>query len=138
MHHIIYLSWAKAAFTDEQLAQLLVRARQRNTELAVTGVLLYGNERFVQVLEGEEHTLQELYALIRRDPRHDNFITFANKPIAQRAFPAWTMAFRPVSSAQLANVVGYLGPTDAPVNMLGLSYHDLHLFDLLHSFVLPS
>lgn len=91
----------------------------------------------MQVLEGEEDAVQEVYAQIRQDPRHTNFITFANKPVAQRAFTEWAMAFQSVSSQQFAGVVGYLGPTDTPVSMAGLSYDDMHLFDLLRSFVLP-
>jgi hypothetical protein len=137
MHHIIYLSWAVAPFTNAQLQGLLTRARRRNTELAITGILLYGNERFMQVLEGEEAALQEVYAQIRQDPRHYNILTFANKPVAQRAFKEWAMAFQPVTSQQFDDVVGHLGPTDAPVNTSGLSYLDVHLFDMLRSFVLP-
>ncbi|MGI4862974.1 MAG: BLUF domain-containing protein [Janthinobacterium lividum] len=137
MHHIIYLSWATFPFTNEQLQSLLTLARRRNTELAITGILLYGNECFLQVLEGEQELVQELYALIRRDPRHGNFITFVDKPVAQRAFADWVMAFQPVSAQQLDDVVGYLGSPAAPVNTVGLSYSDNHLFDLLRSFVLP-
>lgn len=136
MHHIIYLSWATVPFTNAQLQKLLTLARRRNSELAITGILLYGNERFVQVLEGEEEIVEEMYAHIRQDPRHDNFITFASKPIAQRAFAEWTMAFQPVSSQQLDDVVGHLGPPTVPVNTVGLPYSDAHLFDLLRS-VLP-
>jgi len=137
MHHIIYLSWATVPFTDAQLQQLLVHARQRNKELAVTGVLFYGNECFVQVLEGEEGTVQEVYAQIKQDARHDNILTFANKPIAQRAFTEWSMAFQPISAQQLEDIAGHLGPTDALVNTAGLPCTDVDLFDLLRSFVLP-
>jgi hypothetical protein len=137
MHHIIYLSWATVPFTDQQLQTLLVLARRRNTELAVTGILLYGNERFVQVLEGEVDILQELYAHIKRDTRHGNIITFANKPVAQRAFAEWTMAFPSITSQQLENVVGLLGPTNVPMNTAGLAHADMQLFDILRAFVLP-
>jgi hypothetical protein len=137
MHHIIYLSWATVPFTNSQLQMLLTAARRRNTELAVTGILLYGNGCFVQVLEGEETVVQEIYARIRQDTRHENFITFANKPVAKRAFTEWAMAFQPATSQQFDDVVGHLGSTDAPVNTAGFSYSDMHLFDLLRSFVLP-
>ncbi|RZK61154.1 MAG: BLUF domain-containing protein [Hymenobacter sp.] len=86
MHHIIYLSLAVKPFTSEQLEKLLAVARRRNTELAITGILFYGNERFLQVLEGEEEAVRAVYASIKRDPRHQNIITYANKPITQRAF----------------------------------------------------
>ncbi|RZJ86778.1 MAG: BLUF domain-containing protein [Hymenobacter sp.] len=137
MHHIIYLSWATISFTNAQLDRLLTGARRRNTELAVTGILFYGNGRFLQVLEGEEEIVQEIYAHIKRDPRHGNILTFANKPIAERAFKEWAMAFQPLASQQFEDIVAYLGPPDVPVNTAGLSDTDRHLFDLLRAFVLP-
>lgn len=137
MHHIIYLSWAVAPFTTAQLQRLLTRARQRNTELAITGILLYGNEQFMQVLEGEEEVVQELYAQIRKDPRHHNILTFANKAVAQRAFPEWAMAFPSVSAQQFAAVTGYLPPASVPARVAGFSSADSHLFDVLRSFVQP-
>lgn len=137
MHHIIYLSYAVAPFTNAQLQQLLTRARRRNTELGVTGILLYGNERFVQILEGEEYIVQELYERIKQDPRHTNLITFATKPVEKRAFAEWAMAFQPVSSQHFDDVVGYLGPLTLPVHAAGLSHADENLFGLLRSFVLP-
>ena len=137
MHHIIYLSWATAPFTNAQLQSLLALARRRNAELAVTGILLYGNERFVQVLEGEQEVVKELYAHIRQDARHDNFITFADKPILQRSFKDWAMAFQPVAAQQFDGVVGYLGSPIAPLHVAALSYYDSRLFDLLRSFVQP-
>jgi hypothetical protein len=47
------------------------------------------------------------------------------------------MAFQQVTPQQLEYIIGHLGPTNVPVNTAGLSYTDMHLFDLLRSFVLP-
>lgn len=137
MYHIIYLSWAVVPFTNAQLQRLLTRARRRNTELAITGILLYGNEQFVQVLEGEEDVVRELYGHIRQDERHTNFITFADKTIAHRSFKDWAMAFHPVSTQQFDDVVGYLSPCKVPAQVADFSAHDNKLFDLLRSFVQP-
>lgn len=137
MHHIIYLSWATTPFTEAQLQGLLTRAQRRNTELAVTGILLYGNERFLQVLEGEAEVVEEVYAQIRQDARHHNILTFANKPVAKRAFPEWAMGFQVLPTPQFEQIVGYLGPPGVPVSLAGFSYPDMFLFDLLRSFVLP-
>lgn len=137
MHHIIYLSWAVAPFSTAQLQRLLTRARQRNAELAITGVLLYGNEQFMQVLEGEEDVVQELYAQIKQDPRHYNILTFANKVVAKRAFTEWTMAFQSVSAQQFADVAGYLPAASMPAQAAGFSPSDGQLFDVLRSFVQP-
>jgi hypothetical protein len=137
MHHIVYLSWATVPFTDKQLQELLVPARRRNMELGITGILLYGNECFLQLLEGEEDVVQELYAHIRRDVRHDTITAIANKAVAQRLFPDWAMAFQLTSARQLDTVVSYLGSPQVAVNTAGLLSTDQHLFDLLRAFVLP-
>lgn len=137
MHHIIYLSCAVAPLTSAQLQALLTLARRRNTELAITGVLFYANERFLQVLEGEEDAVRALYELIKRDPRHSSIIAYADKPITQRSFTEWAMAFQPSSPQQAAELAGYLGPTDVTVEVESLSARDKSLFDLLRSFTLP-
>jgi hypothetical protein len=137
MHCIIYLSWAVAPFTNAQLQTLLTLSRQRNTELAITGILLYGNQRFVQVLEGEEAAVRALYQLIKCDPHHHDVIAYADKPIAQRTFAAWTMAFQPSSPQQAQALAGYLGPTNVAVEVASLPPLEQQLFDLLRSFTLP-
>jgi hypothetical protein len=137
MHHIIYISCAVTPFTNAQLQKLLELARRRNAELAITGLLLYGNERFIQVLEGEEANVQALYELIKSDPRHQYIIAYANKPIAQRTFAEWAMAFQPISPQQSAELAGYLGPTNVAIDTSGLSLIDAKLFDLLRSYALP-
>jgi hypothetical protein len=137
MHHIIYLSWATTPFSDTQLQELLALSRTRNTLLGVTGILFYGNERFMQVLEGEEEVVRDLYARIRRDPRHDNVLTYLDKPVADRTFSRWGMAFEPLAPQHFERLVGYLGPTTAPIDTTGFSYTDMHLYDLLRSFVEP-
>jgi len=137
MHHILYLSWSVAPFTTTQLQELLTLARRRNTELAITGILFYGNERFMQLLEGEEEEVRALYELIRRDPRHQHIIAYADKPVAQRAFAEWAMAFQPNSPQQATELAGYLGPTNVDLNLASLSPPDRAVFDLLRSFTLP-
>ncbi len=44
------------------LQSILDVARARNAELGITGMLVYSNARFLQVLEGEPGPLDALYA----------------------------------------------------------------------------
>jgi Sensors of blue-light using FAD len=53
MFHIVYASSASEAFTGPELQVLLDQARQKNAKFAVTGMLLYKDGNFMQVLEGE-------------------------------------------------------------------------------------
>jgi hypothetical protein len=137
MHRIVYLSLATAPLAPEQLAFLLAQARQHNAELDVTGMLLYGNERFLQVLEGEKQAVQGLYESIKRDPRHQNIITYVDAPATQRAFAEWGMAFQTGNVQQLAEAAGYLGPPSVRISTLGLSPYERHILTLLRSFTQP-
>lgn len=137
MHHIIYLSWATRPFSDEQLHTLLRKARSRNTEVGITGFLLYGNDCFLQVLEGEEVAVRTLYEYIKGDARHRDVTAYADKPIPQRAFAEWAMAFQSTTPQQFEQLVGYLQPASVAVDASRLSLTDLHLLDVLRSFTQP-
>jgi hypothetical protein len=138
VHHIIYLSRATAPFTDAQLENLLLVARSRNAELDVSGLLLYAEAQFLQVLEGEEQAIRALYEIIKEDPRHRDIVTYADKPIKQRAFASWAMAFHAPSLPQLAEVTGYLTPAAWTVDHALLGPADAQLLELLRSFVTPA
>jgi hypothetical protein len=134
MHRIIYLSWASAPLDDSQLKELLRVARWRNTQLHITGMMLYGNERFMQVLEGEEKTVRRLYEQIKRDARHQHITTYSDKPITERAFGEWAMAFYATTPQQFEEVAGYLAPTEVAIDASRLTLADMHLIDILRSF----
>lgn len=136
LHHLIYLSRAAHPFSDAELLTLLSQARYYNASQDISGLLVYGNNQFLQVLEGEEEPVRALYEHIRKDPRHRDVITYADKDIAARAFPDWGMAFQPVSSAQFEQLVGYLPPAELTFGQEGLSAVDEQLLQTLKGFVL--
>ena len=138
IHHLIYLSQATISFDEAQLAYLLAQARQFNAEHGLTGILLYGNDQFFQVLEGEADMVHRLYARICQDPRHRNVTTYADKPIAARAFADWTMAYQSLPPAQFIEFAGYVSPGELQLARSGLSVADTQLLQLLRTFVLPS
>jgi hypothetical protein len=74
MYYIIYSSYATAQFTDEQLKDLLIEARDKNDKNGVTGMLYYFNGQFVQLIEGAESTVRQLAKAIAIDPRHKLFV----------------------------------------------------------------
>jgi len=136
MHHIIYLSQATRPFSDDELAKLLTQARQDNARQNITGALVYGGERFMQIIEGEEATLAMLYAKLLQDGRHGQVFKFADKAITQRSFADWSMAFRPLSPEQFAELAGYLTPEQLSLQAPGLSVTDGMLLQMMKSFVL--
>jgi hypothetical protein len=60
----------------------------------ISGMLLYRDGKFMQVLEGEETALWLLYSKILHDPRHTDIVMLADEPLPQRGFAAWSMAYR--------------------------------------------
>jgi len=137
LHHLIYLSQATVPFEEAQLAYLLAQAQQFNAAHALTGILLYGNDQFFQVLEGEADRVHALYARICQDPRHRNVTTYADKPIAARAFADWSMAYQGLPPQQFLEFAGYVAPQELQLDRPGLSVADTQLLQLLRTFVLP-
>lgn len=90
---LAYISNADHPLSSEEIDRLLSDARAFNEQQHVTGVLLYDNDIFFQLLEGEEHELACVYARIKKATRHRNITEFFYKKINQRSFDQWFMGF---------------------------------------------
>lgn len=104
--HLIYASAATDEVDDQQLAALLSAARRTNAALGVTGMLLFADGTFFQVLEGEAQVVESLFARIGRDPRHAQSVLLICEPIEERQFADWTMGFSRISMRHLDDIVG--------------------------------
>jgi len=107
LHHIAYVSTAVHLMSTDELTEILDQARAINQDAGVTGLLLYKDRSFVQVLEGEESTVREIYGRILVDPRHTRVTTLFDEPLARRDFGDWSMGFVRPSDEELAGVEGY-------------------------------
>jgi len=94
MYHLIYASSAAKALTQLQLDDLLTKARQNNSKLDITGMLIYTGGHFIQVLEGKEYVVKKLYDTIRKDKRHKDTIVIYESELAERQFGNREMDFR--------------------------------------------
>jgi hypothetical protein len=97
---IIYVSSARQIFSDTELETLLLKARTANAANAISGLLLYQDGNFMQLLEGPQAAVSELYAVIRRDPRHHDIVTLIEETGLPREFSAWSMAYRKLDNAR--------------------------------------
>lgn len=93
-----YASAATDTFDAEELFELLTKARQNNAKLGVTGMLLYHEGSFLQVLEGDQETVEALYTKIGRDPRHKSPLLLFRHEQRPRSFGDWTMGFHELLS----------------------------------------
>lgn len=93
MIQMIYASGASHPFTPAELAKLLTNAREKNREAGITGMLVYENGAFLQVIEGEEDAVEALFDRISNDGRHGQIRMLLRSEITERSFPEWTMGF---------------------------------------------
>ena len=93
--------------SDDALLELLQKARARNERCQITGMLLYKDGHFMQVLEGEEANVLTVFADIQNDNRHKSVDTLRSEYIRFRNFPDWTMGFMNVDSLDLSTVPGF-------------------------------
>lgn len=118
--HCIYASAASSCLPTAKLPELMHAARRRNEQLDVTGMLLYAEGSFFQVLEGPAVLVDALFARIETDPRHEQVTQIIREPITRRAFPGWSMGFDTVTRGQLdslADVNDFLGSASSFVEI---------------------
>lgn len=96
LHRLIYVSASPSSLPQGEVAELLAGSRRRNADIDVTGLLLYHDGSFVQVIEGPADNVSALFQTIRKDPRHRGVITLWSGPVTSRAFPDWRMGFASV------------------------------------------
>ena len=100
---LVYVSSAVRLLNPEEIEYLLRRARERNLEYGITGVLLYIGVNFMQYLEGPRDNLDLIYKIIREDKQHSGIILVSREAIDSRQFSEWSMAFR------TKDVTGFVG-----------------------------
>ena len=104
--HVIYASAATRALDRGEVLGLLDVARRVNAGLGVTGVLLYIDDSFFQVLEGPGAVVTSLYDRIGRDDRHRKVLKLIQEPIAARSFADWSMGYAALSRSDLETIPG--------------------------------
>ena len=93
LYRVIYSSDAARAMSDRDLEQILAVARSSNEERGITGVLIYVDGTFLQVLEGEKDTLYDVIGRIVCDPRHRRITFLSVEEADSRALARWQMAY---------------------------------------------
>jgi hypothetical protein len=104
--HCIYSSIATLLFREDGIEDLLAKARAANAEADITGMLLYVDGGFFQVLEGHPLRIEPLFAKIGTDPRHERVTQIIYEPIARRVFGRWTMGHPNLENRELRAVIG--------------------------------
>ena len=110
LHAIAYASEARADLRTTDLDRVLADATAFNRVAGVTGVLMFDGSRFLQYLEGPEDGIDSVYQRIVNARSHGQLKVLCRAPVAQRAFPRWSMGTRRIEAELLAQIVDAAWP----------------------------
>ena len=107
----IYSSVATGPMPKSKLYEILAQARVNNKLSNVTGLLVFVEGIFLQVLEGKPEEVSHILEKIAGDSRHKDVKVLSTKNIEQRTFPSWQMAYASASPKELATWAGLKNTT---------------------------
>ncbi len=103
--------------SNADLNEILDVSRHKNRINDVTGMLLYIDQGFVQVLEGPEAAVRETYyGHIVHDRRHTASRVLIEQKTDKRLFAGWSMGFDRLSPDQARNADVFAITRDAIQN----------------------
>ncbi len=73
------------------LASIVQKSRVSNKLNGVTGAMIHQDGQIIQVIEGQEEVIDQLYEKICNDTRHTEVTELYQKAILQRSFRQWSL-----------------------------------------------
>ncbi len=97
---LIYASETVEGLNPASLQGLLDHARAANERRNITGVLIFDSRWFMQALEGDRSTVNQVFNRIAADPRHRRVELLEVAATDERHFARWSMAFAAADAAR--------------------------------------
>jgi hypothetical protein len=111
---LTYASRASEWLTRDDLRTIAAVAQRNNREAGLTGLLLYVEGDFLQVIEGPPDAVESLFEAIERDERNQHVTRLSTERILRRAFADWSMGCFEVGLEQLEGDSFFVLDSDAP------------------------
>ncbi len=94
IYHLSYVSTGCDGLRFEHIKEILDSSIKNNKEADVTGILIYCNKHFFQILEGSKDAVERIFSKIAIDCRHDSVIKLQCSYVDERQFEGWNMGFK--------------------------------------------
>lgn len=116
---LVYISTARGPITEAVCKDILAVSRINNHVDGITGLLVAGQKRFLQALEGPAEEVRATYARIAADPRHFACVLLGERTSDARQFGDWAMGYSVGTDAAddaglEATVAALVAPLDDP------------------------
>ena len=110
---LCYVSTAAENLSLPEVEELLQTTTEKNNRNQITGILLFSNGNFFQVLEGEKKVVRNLFTVIQEDHRHYDLIPIFHKEIAEPSFNRYEGDFLSLDSTYTKeNIQTYLSQVE--------------------------
>ena len=132
---ITYLSTACVPMNALELEKILKSSLKNNALFGITGMLIYYDRTFIQVIEGPEKAVDQLFLEIKRDNRHENIVVLDDSRIEKREFGNWEMGFRNLDKSEEVGEFSSLkdlgialkGPSTSNAKTILKTFYDLNI-----------
>lgn len=104
---LTYASTAQDGVDLNEFKSILLQAQTNNQRRDLTGMLAFNSKIFLQALEGSRDQVNDLYARLMRDPRHNTVTLLGYREIEERHWSKWSMGFAAPNSDNRALFLKY-------------------------------
>lgn len=91
MFELTYTSFANSDLSRKDILEIERISNINNSINDITGCLVCHNNEFIEIIEGCELAVKNLYSKIRRDQRHRGISLLSSGAIVERQFKDWRM-----------------------------------------------
>jgi len=94
LFQLAYVSLSRLQLDETTLSDILEASRRNNARDEITGILMYHDDMFFQVLEGDRSAVEKCYyERISHDPRHESLSLMWTDAVKSRTFSDWAMGY---------------------------------------------
>lgn len=105
MFQLVYVSQATTSLQLDEIENILEASRANNQVNQVTGMLMYKDRLFVQILEGDRDQVLSVYERVKNDTRHQGVHIIEELEVAERQFDQWIMGFKFLTQDDLIKII---------------------------------
>ena len=99
LKQVIYVS-QKTDTSSNSLTDIYDISQRNNSENGISGCLLIGSNSYLQLLEGPDLAVENLYSKITKDSRHKKVKKLFEQHIDKKLFSSWSMKFAPFNNIE--------------------------------------
>jgi inorganic pyrophosphatase len=106
IRQLLYISFSDI-LTEDTILDILEHSQKNNAQLGLTGMLLYSDGIFCQLLEGDPDNVGFLFNKISKDDRHSHISVILDQNVPERLFAQWEIAFKQFKDEEQPNIEGW-------------------------------